>query len=135
VADLSAVQTALAGIDAAIYAYGLCGARLSGDERQAALDAMAAHRGSRDRLRQLLTAAGATPPAAAAAYDPPFAVTGAGSARRLAGLVEDRCAGQLAAAAADLTGDDRLWAAGAAARSAVRQVHWTGAAPVWSGSS
>lgn len=134
-ADPTTLPVALAGADAAVYAYGLCGAHLTGADRTAALDAMAVHRDRRDRLRALVTAAGGTPSPAAAAYDPPFAVTDAAGARRLAGLVEDRCAGSMAAAAAQLSGDDRAWAAAAAAQSAVLHVRWTGTAPVWSGSS
>lgn len=134
-ADPTAVQVALAGADAAVYAYGICGAHLTGGDRDAALDAMGLQRANRDRLRRLVVAAGATPAAPAAAYDPPFAVTDPVSARRLAGLVEDRCAGQLAAAAAELAGEDRGWAAAAAQACAIRQVSWTGVAPVWSGSS
>ena len=131
----TALEQALAGADAAVYGYGLVGAVLTGAARTAALDAMATHRATRDRLRALLLAAGATPAGGAAAYDPPFAVSGAGAARRLAGLVEDRCAGQLAAAAAGLSATDRAWAAGAAQGCAVRQVYWTATAPVWSGTT
>lgn len=134
-AALDRVGAAVAGAHAAVYAYGLCGAHLSGAEGSRALAAMAEHRVVRDRLAGIMTAGGATPPAAQAAYDPPVPVEGAAAARRVAALVEDRCAGQLAAAASELTGDERTFAARAAQECARRQVAWSGRAPVWSGSS
>jgi hypothetical protein len=133
VADTAPLQTALAGTDAAVYAYGLVGAALPTAERSDALDAMAEVRELRDRLRELLTATGAVPTGAAPAYEPPFPVTGTAAARRLAGLVEDRLAGQLAAVAAALTGADRGWAADAAQSCGRRSTGWTGLAPVWFG--
>jgi hypothetical protein len=127
------LQTAVSGADATLYAYGLVGAALPVDQRPDALDAMADVRVVRDRLRELIAAAGATPAPAAAAYDPPFAVTGERSARRLAGLVEDRLAGQLAAVAGVLDGSDRRWAAAATQESGRRAVGWTGEVTVWFG--
>jgi hypothetical protein len=123
----------LAGTDAAIYAYGLVAARVTGAERARALTAMAEHRVRRDQLRARIIALGATPSAAAPAYTPPFEVTDAVTARRLAGLVEDRLAGQWAGLAGAATGDDRFLAATLAQACAARGVVWTGASPTWSG--
>ncbi len=132
-ADPAALQNALAGAHAAVYAYGLAGARLTGTDRARALTAMAEQRRVRDRLLDLLTGEGQSPTPAAAAYDPPFAVDSPAAARRLAGLVEDRMAGLLAAAAGATDGSARTWAAGAAQACAVRATTWTGTAAVWSG--
>jgi hypothetical protein len=128
------LTTVLAGEDAAVYAYGLSAARLSGAERSAALDAMASHRTQRDRLVARAVSPGASPSPVPAAYDPPFPVVDARSARRLAALVEDRLAGQWAALAATSTGQQRLADALVAEACAARSVTWSGVAPVWSGS-
>ena len=124
----------LDGTEAAVYGYGLVAARLPvGSQRSAALSAMAWHRSQRDTLRARITALGATPPAAAAAYTPPFPVTDAASARRLAALVEDRLAGQWAGLAAASSGATRTQDALTAQACAVRVVTWSGLAPVWNG--
>jgi hypothetical protein len=136
VADqIAALQSAVRGQDAAVYAYGLVAAALGGSARTAALDAMADHRVLRDRLRATLVAASASPPAAAAAYDPPFPVVDATTARRLAALVEDRCAGELAALVGLLPTAQRRWVGAAVQQGAVRTVAWSGAAPTWPGAS
>jgi len=127
------VTTVLAGEYAAVYAYGLAAARLSGADRTAALDAMAAHRAQRDRLVARAAAGGASASPVAAAYDPPFPVADAASARRLAALVEDRLAGQWAALAASSTGQQRLADALVAQACAARSATWSGVAPVWNG--
>jgi hypothetical protein len=127
------VTTVLAGEDAAVYAYGLAAARLSGTDRTAALDAMAVHRGQRDRLAARAAASGASPSPMAAAYDPPFPITDVGAARRLAALVEDRLAGQWAGLAASSSGQQRLADALVGESCAVRSTTWSGLAPVWNG--
>lgn len=128
-----AAVTALAGEQAAVYAYGVIAAQLSGAQEKQALAAMSAHRANRDLLLAQLQTAGATPSPAAAAYTLPSPVVDAASARTLAGLVEDRLAGQWAALAAASDGEQRSAAALVAQACAVRGVTWTGIAPVWSG--
>ena len=128
-----AAVTALAGEQAAVYAYGVIAAQLSGAQENQALAAMSAHRANRDLLLAQLQTAGATPSPAAAAYTLPSPVVDAASARALAGLVEDRLAGQWAALAAASDGEQRSAAALVAQACAVRGVTWTGIAPVWSG--
>lgn len=73
---------------AAVYAYGLLGARLGSGERRTARAAFEAHRSARDGLRALLVQRRIDPPAPAAAYDV-TAVT-AGEARALAVRVEEQ---------------------------------------------
>jgi hypothetical protein len=94
---------------------------------------MAWHRSQRDLLRARITALGSAPPAAAAAYTPPFPVTDAASARKLAALVEDRLAGQWAGLAAASSDATRTQDARTAQACAVRVVSWSGLAPVWNG--
>jgi hypothetical protein len=133
---MSEVDTAvlvLGGTEAAVYAYGLVAARVTGAERSRALSAMSWHRAQRDSLRARIIALGATPPAAAAAYTPPVAVTDATSARALASLVEDRLAGQWASLAASSAAARRTQDALTTQACAVRCVTWSGTAPVWNG--
>ena len=135
VSRTDALQTLLAGTDAAVYAYGVIAARLTGAERSRALDDMAAQRAARDALAAQVASAGAVPTPAAAAYDLPFAVTDRTTARRLAALVEDRLAGQWAGLAGQSDAAQRTAAATSAVACAVRQVGWSGRAPVWNGSA
>jgi hypothetical protein len=135
VSRTDALQTVLAGTDAAVYAYGVVAARLTGAERTRALSDMALHRAARDDLAAQVVGAGAVPTPAAAAYDLPAPVSDAASARRLAALVEDRLAGQWAGLAGQSDTAQRTAAATAAVACAVRQVGWSGLAPVWNGSA
>lgn len=118
----------VAGEDAAVYAYGLVGGRVTGSDRQAALAALTAHRLRRDAAIRQVRSAKATVPAAAAAYDPPFPVTDAASARQLAAVVEQRLAGVYGQLAGAVSGPARKDAALAAQECAARSVAW-GAAP------
>jgi hypothetical protein len=88
-AALQALQAALAAEHAAVYGYGIVGAMLSGAGRAAALDDWKLHQDARDTLQAMIVKLGATPVAASAAYELPFAVQGAPSARRLAATLED----------------------------------------------
>jgi hypothetical protein len=133
VSELDSLAVVLDGTEAAIYAYGLVASRLSGSQEAAAVRAMAGHRAQRDRLRERIIALGGEPGAAAAAYEPPFVVDDASSARRLAALVEDRLAGQWAGLAAASASAARTSAGALAQECAVRSVTWSGVAPVWSG--
>ncbi len=76
-AAISTLQAALAAEHAAVYGYGVAGAHLSGPRQQEALAAWNAHRARRDQLAAMLSAQGAVPVAAAAAYKLPFPVTSA----------------------------------------------------------
>jgi len=86
---LPALQAALAAEHAAVYGYGVAGAMLTGTERAAALADWRSHQVARDTLEAMIVKLGATPVAASAAYELPFAVRSARSARRLAAALED----------------------------------------------
>ncbi|RAG80462.1 DUF4439 domain-containing protein [Streptacidiphilus pinicola] len=90
--ELEALQAALGAEQATVYGYGVLGALLSGGARAQATSDYQLHRARRDTLDARITAAGATPRAAAAAYDLPFEVSDASSAGRLAALLENRVA-------------------------------------------
>lgn len=129
-ADVLALQAALAGEHAAVYAYAVIAGR--GDAGSSAVElaqeAYAAHRAGRDDLVRTLAARGESPVATEPGYALPFAVDGPAAARRLARLVEDRCAVLHAAVVAAATDQERALGAQALVGCAVRGLQW-GAAP------
>ncbi len=86
---LQALQAALAAEHAAVYGYGVAGAMLTGTDRATALTDWRLHQQARDTLRVMIGKLGATPVAASPAYELPFTVQDAGSARRLAAALEE----------------------------------------------
>jgi len=114
---VEALARAVAAEQQVIYGYGVAGAHLTGPLERVALAALDVHRTRRDRLMQLLSAAGGHTPVEAPAYALPFAVTTPSNARALCALLEDGCTG----AAWDLT-------AGTAPHSPARSlaVTWLG---------
>ncbi|MDX6198173.1 MAG: hypothetical protein QOJ79_1324 [Actinomycetota bacterium] len=84
---------------AAVYAYGVLGARLDDTRRRAALLAYDSHRARRDQVAAALRSAGGTPPPPLAAYD--VTVTNPAEALTLAVRVEEG----LALRWRDLVGD------------------------------
>ncbi|MFG1923919.1 ferritin-like domain-containing protein [Cryptosporangium sp. NPDC048952] len=122
------LQLALAAENAAVYAYGVIGAWLSGDELAWARAADLAHRQQRDAVSDLITAAGATPAPAAPAYQLPKPVTERAGAVVLAVDVETRAAAVWRSALGSLTGTDREVALDALVGSAVRAAQWRTAA-------
>jgi hypothetical protein len=87
--EITVLQGALAAEYAAIYGYGVVGAYLGGHEQGAAMSDWRLHQDARDTLTGMISRLGATPVAASAAYDLPFTVDSAVSARRLAALIEE----------------------------------------------
>lgn len=83
------LQAALAAEDAAIYGYGVAGAMMNGADRATAMTDWKEHQEARDTLSAMIIKLGATPAAASAAYEMPFPVRDATSARRLAAYLED----------------------------------------------
>lgn len=80
--------TALAAEHAAVYAYGVIGARTKGSLRAAATAAFNAHRARRDQLRGLIAARGGTPVEPNPSYGLPITPSTAAQAVELAVLVE-----------------------------------------------
>ncbi|NVI92331.1 ferritin-like domain-containing protein [Actinomadura sp. BRA 177] len=115
------VRTALAAEHAALYGYGVLGARLSGSLRETAKEMWDGHRAQRDELESILSG---EPVPAAPAYRLPVRVTDARSAARLAAALED----DLVAAYVGLAGlsspDLRAFAADSAQRAAARAARW-----------
>ena len=119
-----ALGTALAAEHAAVYAYGVLGARLTGHARGDAVSAEAAHRARRDALLLRVARSGATPSPAAPAYTLPFPVTDVAGALRLAVLVEERTAEAWRAAVPPAGRRDRTTAVAALTDCAVRATRW-----------
>ncbi|MGC5564559.1 ferritin-like domain-containing protein [Streptomyces sp. FR-108] len=125
-AELTAAQAALAAEHAAVYGYGVVGARISEARRTEARAAYDAHRARRDELARAVRELGGKPRPAAAAYALPFSVPDAESALRLAAELEDRVAGVYSDLVRAAGGDRRQAAAQALRDAAVRAVRWRG---------
>jgi hypothetical protein len=129
---VDALQTALAGEHAALYVYGVLGARTSQSATpllfERISEAYVAHRAWRDLLTSRLVDEGAEPTPAAPTYElPDTPPTPAGVGLAAAGI-ESRCADTYAYVVANTSGADRSWAIGALTRAATRMVGF-GAAP------
>jgi hypothetical protein len=86
---VAALQAALAAEDAAVFGYGVAGAHLTGSRQRAAEQDWTGHSDARDALAVMITKLGATPVAAQAYYELPFAVRDAATATELAAYLED----------------------------------------------
>ncbi|MFE7077593.1 ferritin-like domain-containing protein [Streptomyces sp. NPDC057620] len=125
-AELTAAQAALAAEHAAVYGYGVVGARIGEARRTEARAAYDAHRARRDELARAVRDLGGEPKPAAAAYKLPFTVPDEESALRLAAELEDRVAGVYSDLVRAAGGDRRQAAAQALRDAAVRAVRWRG---------
>nr|WP_280685416.1 ferritin-like domain-containing protein [Kitasatospora sp. MAA19] len=124
-AAVTALQGALGAEHAAVYGYGVVGARLPEDQQRAdARTAYAAHEARRDSWQRLLASLGATPTAAAGGYQLPFAVTDTAGATRLAAHLETRLTAVYADLVAAVPGPQRSAAADALRECALRAHRW-----------
>jgi hypothetical protein len=87
-AAVEALQQALSAEHAAIWTYGLVSAYLSADFTKATNEGSAEHVKRRDFCERVLSAAGATPVSAEAAYVPPKPVTDESSAKAVVATAE-----------------------------------------------
>lgn len=129
-ADVDALQTTLAAEHAAIYVYGVLGARTSQSAAPLLFEAVRAsyveHRDRRDELIGLLADAGAEPAAAAPAYE--IASGAAADIAATAAALEASCATTYAAQVGSTAGETRRVAIGWLAAAALRGLA-LGAAP------
>ncbi|MFJ7279599.1 ferritin-like domain-containing protein [Kitasatospora sp. NPDC098663] len=131
---MTALQGALGAEHAAVYGYGVVGARLPEDQQRTdARTAYAAHEARRDAWQRLIGSLGATPAAAAAGYQLPFAVTDAAGATKLAAHLETRLTAVYADLVAAVPGPQRGTAADALRDSALRAHRWGAADPAFPG--
>lgn len=128
--QIGALQDTLQGEYAAVYAYGVIGARSQGqDQRLRALKALRTHSTLRDWLREQLNAANTDPVPAAPAYELPNAVTNNQSAAKAAGTIEQRLTRSWAALAArtpifDDNVTARTFAVNTAMECGTRAISW-----------
>lgn len=134
---VEALQTTLAAEHAAVYVYAALGAQTS---RSSAPDLYAAvssayteHRGRRDVLVRAVTDAGATPVAAAPAYDLPARLGTEAAVTRTARELEDSCATTYGWLVASSTGARRRWAIGALNDAAARVLVFRGTPEMFPG--
>jgi uncharacterized protein DUF4439 len=125
-AAVGALQTALAAEHAAVYGYGVAGAHLSGARQRAAARDWQIHQASRDALAAMITAFGAQPVAAAAAYRLPFRVSSGRAAVMLAAFLEDRVAAAYLGVVALSEARLRLLGARSLESAALRAAGWGG---------
>lgn len=119
--DLEALQTALAAEHAAVYGYGVLGARLRGTHQQTAMATWDAHRAQRDKLIAILSG---RPVAAATGYRLPVKVTSARSAAQLAAALEDGLVPAYVGLAGASSPGLRAFAANAAQKAQARSARW-----------
>ncbi|MFJ8046354.1 ferritin-like domain-containing protein [Kitasatospora sp. NPDC096147] len=110
-AAANALQSALAAEHAAVYGYGVVGARTPGPGRGEVFAVYATHQAQRDTWQRRLSGASATPTAAAAGYQLPFPVTSPETARQLAAHIEVQLTGVYAELTAASTAELRQSAA------------------------
>lgn len=112
------------GEDAAVRAYGIAGAQLSGSDRRFAQSGLDSHRRRRTRAAEAVTAAGGTAPSASDVFALPPRLRRPRVARALLAEVDLALVGVYADAAAASEGEDRRWAARSAAECAAAAVTW-----------
>ncbi len=134
---LEALQLTLADEHAALYTYGVLGARTSQAATPALYDALTVgyrrHRSRRDQLRILVQEAGGDPVPAAAAYELDGRLLRAPQLQRAARELETASVERLTALVAQSIGSVREWALTEATWSAVWQLQLDGAAQTWPG--
>jgi hypothetical protein len=121
---LDALQAAVAGEHAAVWASGRAAGELAGRRRDAARRELDAHRRARDELRRQVRALGAIPLEAAVAYVEPFPVQGSSGGRRLMAHVNTALAATYADVGAASEPAARREAVQRSSEAAVRAVEW-----------
>lgn len=134
---LEALQATLADEHAALWTYGVLGARTSQSATPALYDTLTLayrrHRARRDQLRTLVVEAGGEPVAAAAAYGLDGQPLRAAQVEAAALALEVSSVEVLTALVAQSSGTVREWALGEATWSAAWQLELGGAPQTWPG--
>ncbi|MFC6885373.1 MULTISPECIES: ferritin-like domain-containing protein [Actinomadura] len=125
---VNALQSALRAEHAAVYGYGVLGARLRGVHQQTAKTYWDAHRLRRDDLTSRLAGQGARPDAAAPVYSLPVKPTSARSAAQLAAALENDLVGAYVGLAGASDPALRSFAARAMQEAMTRSARWSAAA-------
>ncbi|MXG87997.1 DUF4439 domain-containing protein [Nocardioides flavescens] len=128
--EVDALQTTLAAEHAAVWLYGLLGARTSQSAEAGLYTAVRAaydaHRERRDALTGDIASLGASPVGSAPAYTPPAGLDTAAGRASAALVVERSCAETYAALVGSTTGERRTRAVGMLADAAVRELSFGG---------
>lgn len=134
---LDALQATLADEHAALWTYGVLGARTSQSVTPGLYDALTTayrrHRSRRDQLRTLVEEAGGTPVAAAAAYELDGQPVRSPQVQAAALALEAGSVETLTALVARSSGAVREWALTEATWSATWQLELGGAPQTWPG--
>lgn len=132
-AEIEGLQAALRAEHSAIWGYGIVGAAVVLESRQAVRDVDAAHRARRDELADLIRLRGADPEPSQASYELPFPVADQAGALKLAALLEDGVAKGYAFAVSRADSQRaKGFSLAALTDAALRQTTWqqlTGVAP------
>lgn len=135
--SLEAWQRTLAAEHAAVYLYGVLGARTAAADQPRLLRdlsaAYAVHRARRDQVSRTIRDLGGTPEPAATGYELPTGVGTPGGVRRVAGEIEDSCATTYAWAVANTTAEARRAAVGMLQDAAVRGLAFGGTPEMFPG--
>ncbi|MBO9520242.1 MAG: ferritin-like domain-containing protein [Nocardioidaceae bacterium] len=136
---LEALQAALAGEHAAVYCYGVIGARTSASAHPDLYDAMLhgfqRHRRRRDQLTAMIVRRGAEPVAAEVSYEVPGPLRNVPELNNAALQLERRIARTFGQLVESTAGAERRWALVALDDAAVRQVEFRGTPEMFPGSS
>lgn len=120
-----ALQKALAAEHAAVFLYGVLGARTSGSRQPTLFAQLSAafeqHRDKRDELTVLISAKGTDPVASLVDYRVPGSVATAAGVTGAARTIEQRVTRTYGELVANTSGTDRRWAITALEGSAVRE--------------
>lgn len=134
---IDALQAALAGEHAAVYVYGVLGARTSSSRSPrlfAAVDAAyTRHRRQRDGLRERIARRGEEPVASEVSYELPVPVEDDAGTAKAALLVERRLVAVYGQLVESTSGADRRWALVALDDAAVRQLAFRGTPEMFPG--
>jgi hypothetical protein len=137
VSVLDALQVTLVDEHAALYTYGVLGARTSQAASPALFETLTAgyrrHRARRDQLQLMVRDAGGEPVAAEAAYDLDGSLLRPPQLERAAADLEAESVEQLVALVALSTGSVREWALAEATWSAVWRLRLGAGAETWPG--
>lgn len=125
-----ALQATLGGEHAAVYLYGVIGARVSASAQPDLFERVRAayglHRTRRDQLTAMVRATGARPVAAHVSYELPNAATTATDLQQAALQIEERCAALYADMVGSTSQANRQWALEALEDAAVRLLGFGG---------
>lgn len=134
---LEAWQTTLAAEQAAVYVWGVLGARTSPSTSPTFFDAVrqsyAEHRDRRDELIGMITGAGSEPTPAATAYALPLGLDTSAGVTAAAVALEDGCAATYASLVGNTEGPARLQAIDWLGSSAVRVLAFRGTPEIFPG--